>query len=211
MIKLPLSIRVHKKIPKEYFYKHYSMNSVQKEKFVLNVDSIFAEYKLTKENLNLTTNSEVDEIIILSISLRKPEIDNKVLEVIAKNNHHLLVFVLNYDSLQQLSLYHKGKIYKTKWYNACEELIGVNGFSLKDIWDNFIKQIALTDERAIGVDALSIDERLDLQEKILKLEKKIELLTVNIAKEIQPKKKYDKFTQLTKYKEELENIKHGKA
>ena len=41
------------------------------------------------------------------------------------------------------------------------------------IWDAFTEQIALYEERAEETDSLSVDERLKLQEGIVKLEKLI--------------------------------------
>ena len=53
MINFPESTVVHKRIPKEAFYKHLPLSAVLKAKFVSDVDSILVTNSLTKENLNL--------------------------------------------------------------------------------------------------------------------------------------------------------------
>ena len=67
------------------------------------------------------------------------------------------------------------------------------------------------EERAESVFNLSIGERLALQEQIINQEKKIEKLEADVMKEQQPRKKFDKFTELQHCKNQLENMKHGQA
>ncbi len=210
MIDLPEATRVNRRLPKEAFYKKLALNTAMKDKFVSDVERIAVENSLTKENLNLSEDSEVKEILLLTIILKKQAIDNRILEVIARQNPHKLVFLAVYEDLRQLALY-SGKLYKTKWMHENDLKLSVNGFNLEQIWDNLIEQIALREERAESVADISINERLALQERIIKLEKKLEKLEAETFREQQPRKKFDKFTELQKYKKELENLKHGQA
>lgn len=210
MIDLPEATRVNRRLPKEAFYKKLALNTAMKDKFISDIERIVVENSLTKENLNFSDDADVKEILLLSLTLKKPEIDNRILEVIARQNPHKLVFLAVYEDRRQLALY-SGKLYKTEWMNENELQLSAHGFNLDQIWNNLIEQIALRKERAESVTELSIEERLALQEQIIKLEKKIEKLEVDLVKEQQPRKKFDKFTELQKYKKELENMKHGQA
>ena len=58
---------------------------------------------------------------------------------------------------------------------------------------------------------MTIDERLALQEKIVKLEKQIEKTEAAAWKETQPKKRFDQYLRLQKYKQELEELAHGES
>ena len=49
----PAITAVHRRIPKEAFYKHLTLTKVLKEKFITDVDRIFVENSFTKDNLNL--------------------------------------------------------------------------------------------------------------------------------------------------------------
>ena len=58
---------------------------------------------------------------------------------------------------------------------------------------------------------LSIEQLLQLQEKIIALEKKIQKTETAVWKEIQPQKRFTLYNELQKYKSELEDLKRGKA
>ena len=104
MIDFPTATAVHRRLPKEAFYKHLPLTKALKDKFVSDVERIVVENSLTKDNLNLNTDSEIKEILLLSITLKKQEFDGKVIEAIAKQNPHKLVFLLMFEDSQQLAL-----------------------------------------------------------------------------------------------------------
>ena len=209
MIEFPAATAVHKRLPKEAFYKHLPLTKILKEKFVSDVDRIVVENSLTKENLNLASDAEIKEIMLLSISLKSQEFDGKVIEAIARQNPHKLVFLLNFENQQQLAVYHN-KLYRTLWMDYDEITLKLQGYSLDEIWDSFIEQIALYEERAEQTESLSIDDRLAIQDQILKLEKQIDKTENAMWKEQQPKKKFELHTRLREYQQKLEDLKHGK-
>lgn len=208
MIAFPAATAVHRRLPKEAFYKHLSLTKILKEKFVSDVDRIAVENSLTKENLNLSSDAEIKEIMLLSISLKKREFDGKVIEAIARQNPHKLVFLLCFEEQQQLAVYYK-KLYRTLWMKQDEVALKLQGDSLDEIWDSFLEQIALYEERAEQTDDLSIAARLALQEQIQKLEKQIAKTETAMWKEQQPKKKFELHTRLREYQQKLEDLKHG--
>lgn len=208
MIAFPAATAVHRRLPKEAFYKHLSLTKILKEKFVSDVDRIAVENSLTKENLNLSSDAEIKEIMLLSISLKKREFDGKVIEAIARQNPHKLVFLLCFEEQQQLAVYYK-KLYRTLWMKQDEVALKLQGDSLDEIWDSFLEQIALYEERAEQTDDLSIEARLALQEQIQKLEKQIAKTETAMWKEQQPKKKFELHTRLREYQQKLEDLKHG--
>lgn len=208
MIAFPAATAVHRRLPKEAFYQHLSLTKILKEKFVSDVDRIAVENSLTKENLNLSSDAEIKEIMLLSISLKKREFDGKVIEAIARQNPHKLVFLLCFEEQQQLAVYYK-KLYRTLWMKQDEVALKLQGDSLDEIWDSFLEQIALYEERAEQTDDLSIAARLALQEQIQKLEKQIAKTEAAMWKEQQPKKKFELHTRLREYQQKLEDLKHG--
>ena len=210
MIEFPAATAVHKRLPKEAFYKHLPLTKILKEKFVSDVDRIVVENSFTKENLNLASDAEIKEIMLLSISLKKQEFDGKVIEAIARQNPHKLVFLLSFEDQQQLAVYHN-KLYCTLWMAHDEIALKLQGYSLDEIWDSFIEQIALYEERAEETADLSIENRLAIQDQILKLEKQIDKTENAMWKEQQPKKKFELHTRLREYQKKLEDLKHGKS
>ena len=206
MIEFPSATAVGRRLPKEAFYKHLPLTKPLKDKFVSDVERIVVENSLTQDNLNLTNESEIKEILLLSITLKKQEFDGKVVEAIARQNPHKLVFLLIYENSRQLALYHS-KLYRTPWMDDVSLIL--QGFSLDEIWNSFIEQIALYAEQAENAGALSIEERLALQEQIQKLEKLIEKTEAAAWKEQQPKKQFALYSKLREYKKQLEELKHG--
>lgn len=210
MIEFPAATAVHRRLPKEAFYKHLPLTKILKEKFVSDVDRIVVENSFTKENLNLASDAEIKEIMLLSISLKNQEFDGKVIEAIARQNPHKLLFLLSFEDQQQLAVYHN-KLYRTLWMTHDEIALKLQGYSLDEIWDSFIEQIALYEERAEQTDDLSIENRLEIQDQILKLEKQISKTENAMWKEQQPKKKFELHTRLREYQKKLEDLKHGKS
>ena len=210
MIEFPAATAVHRRLPKEAFYKHLPLTKILKEKFVSDVDRIMVENSFTKENLNLASDAEIKEIMLLSISLKNQEFDGKVIEAIARQNPHKLVFLLSFENQQQLAIYHN-KLYRTLWMTHDEIELKLQGYSLDEIWDSFIEQIALYEERAKQTEDLSIEDRLAIQDQILKLEKQIDKTENAMWKEQQPKKKFELHTRLREYQKKLEDLKHGKS
>ena len=211
MIDFPEATWVHRRMPKEAFYKRLTLTPALKEKFVSDVDRIFIENSLTMDNLRLTKESDVKEILLLTVTLKKQEFDGKVIEAIARQNPHNLVFLLIYEDERQLALFH-GKLYRSPWMQSNEIALVARGFSLEEIWNGFIEQIALYEERAeVVADSLTIDQRLALQEKIVKLEQQIQKTEAAAWKETQPKKRFDLYQKVQKYKQELEDLKRGES
>lgn len=210
MIEFPAATTIHRRLPKEAFYKHLPLTKALKEKFVSDVDRIIVENSFTKENLNLASDAEIEEIMLLSIFLKKKEFDGKVIEAIARQNPHKLVFLLSFENQQELAIYHN-KLYRTLWMNHDETALKLQGYSLDEIWDSFIEQIALYEECAEQTDDLSIEDRLAIQDQILKLEKQIDKTENAMWKEQQPKKKFELHTRLREYQKKLEDLKHGKS
>lgn len=210
MIEFPAATAVHRRLPKEAFYKHLPLTKILKEKFVSDVDRIVVENSFTKENLNLASDAEIKEIMLLSISLKNQEFDDKVIEAIARQNPHKLVFLLSFEDQQQLAIYHN-KLYRTLWMAHDAITLKLQGYSLDEIWDSFIEQIALYEERAEETADLSIEDRLEIQDQILKLEKQIDKTENTMWKEQQPKKKFELHTRLREYQKKLEDLKHGKS
>ena len=209
MIDFPKSTLVHRRMPKEAFYKRLPLTPALKEKFVSDVDRMFVENSLTRENLNLAADSEIQEILLLSVSLKKQELDGKVIEAIARQNPHKLVFLLVYGDNRQLVIYH-GKLYRSPWMTADTVELSAEGFSLDEIWEHLIERIALYEERAEGIAELSIDDRLALQEQIVKLEKQIQKTEAAAWKEQQPKKRFALYQRLQMDRQKLEDLKNGK-
>ena len=154
--------------------------------------------------------------MLLVVTLKKKEFDGKVIEAIARQNKHELVFLLLYPSEgtdereAQLAVF-RGRLYRSPWMPETNISLAAQGFSLEEIMAGFIEQIALTEDTAKNAENISINERLHLQEQIEKLTKLIEKTERAVWKEVQPKKRFDLYQKLKRYKQELEELQGGQT
>lgn len=210
MIDFPNSTVVRRRLPKEAFYKHLPLTPALKNKFVSDVDRIVVENSLTKGNLNLSKDSEIKEIMLLSISLKKQDFDGKIVEAIARQNPHKLIFLLVYEDERQLAVYHS-KLYRTRWMNEGDLSLTLSGNTLDGIWDDLVRQVAISSEAVLERHDQTIDEQLKSQDEIDRLEKLIKKTETAAWKEQQPKKRFELYSKLQSYKNQLEEITNGKA
>ena len=208
MIDFPASTIVRRRLPKEAFYKRLPLTAALKQKFVSDVDRITVENSLTKGNLNLAKDSDINEILLLSIILKKQDFDGKIVEAIARQNPHKLIFMLVYDDERQLAVYHS-KLYRTKWMKENNLSLTLAGNTLDEIWDDLVRQIAVSSEAVLKRADQTIGEQLRAQDEIDRLKKLIKKTEAAAWKEQQPKKKFELYTRLQEYKKQLEEITNG--
>lgn len=207
MIDFPESTKTNRRIPKEAFYKHLSLSTALKSKFVSDISRVVAENSLTKENLNLVKDSEIKEILLLSIELKKRDYDQRIIEAIAKGNPHKLVFLMSYEDQKQLAVYYQ-KLYMTEWMPEAKVDLHLSGDSLEDIWSGLVRQIAIGPDTQISSN-MSLDDQLMRQDEIVQLQQQIKKLEKAAWGETQPKKKFALYQDLKKHKEQLEVLIRG--
>ena len=203
MIQFPSATVVNRIMPKEAFYKRLTFSVELKDKFVSDVKRITLSNSLTAATLNLEPSAEINEVIILTIELKKQEFDKRILENIARQNKHQLVFILRYEDSAQLAVYYS-KLYKTEWAPLDALQLMAKGFTLDDVWNGFLEQIALQDDISTHSPADDIDAKLQKQDMVLKLQKEIDKLERLARSEKQPKKRFELYQQLQELKHRLE-------
>lgn len=207
MIDFPESTKTNRRIPKEAFYKHLSLSTALKSKFVSDISRIVAKNSLTKENLNLVKDSEIKEILLLSIELKKQDYDQRIIEAIAKGNPHKLVFLMSYEDQKQLVVYYQ-KLYMTEWMPEAKVELHLSGDRLEDIWSGLVRQIAIGPDVQSSSN-MNLDDQLSKLDEIKLLKQRIKKLEKEAWGETQPKKKFALYQDLKKHKEQLEVLKRG--
>jgi len=208
MMQLPSATAVGRVMPKEAFYKRLTLSSDLKEKFVTDVKRITISNSLTAATLNLEAGTEISEILVLTIDLKKQQFDGRIVENIARQNPHKLLFLLRFEDKAQLAVYY-AKLYTTAWLSYDKITLKVKGFTLDAVWQGFLEQIALQDGLTENKPNEDIDTKLQRQEMILKLKKEIEKLEKRTQSEVQPKKKFELYQQLQELNKELEDTENA--
>ena len=205
MILFPGGSTVGHILPKEEFYKRLHLSGELKEKFVSDIRRITIENSLTENTLHLKAGTEVVEILVLVLDLKKKAVDDRILEQIARNNKHHILFWLRFEEQGQLALY-INKLYKTEWQPPDAMKLETNGFSLDEVWNGYVEQIALFKASEPSVNEVPVAYRLRRQETIQKLEKNIEQLEKAARSEKQPKKKFELAMQVQQLMKELSEL-----
>lgn len=71
-----------KVLPKAKIYEFTKPNNAVKKLFIKQVDQIVWEYKLSPETINIPPGEDVQEIQILKMQLRVPDVDKRIFQVI---------------------------------------------------------------------------------------------------------------------------------
>lgn len=208
MISFPRATEVRKLLPKNAFYRNLNLSQKLKDSFVSDIENIYVVNSLRNDNLNLNSFSDVKEILVLSLTVRKAEINKKILEAIAQQNPHKLLFILNFDEDQRLAVYYR-KLYQSNWMDPNDLQLEIQGTSLDEIWKGIIEQIAIEEKLPERATHLNLDQKLEIQAKILELKELINKKEKAIKKEMQPKKQYEMYKELQKYQKELEDMLNG--
>jgi len=208
MNRFPTATVVGRVMPKEAFYKRLTLGAKLKEKFVTDVKRITLSNSLTAATLNLKLGKEISEILILTVDLKKQEFDGRIVENIARQNPHQLVVILRFEDKVQLAIYY-AKLYTTKWKLLDELTLMAKGFTLDDVWNSFLEQIALRDDIATHSETDNIDAKLQKQDTILRLQKEIARLEKLTRDEKQPKKKFELYQQLQELNRKLEGTENS--
>lgn len=174
------------------------------------VDSIVVANSLTKDNLNLAKESAIKEIMLLSIALKKQNFDGKIVEAIARQNPHKLIFLLVYEDERQLAVYHS-KLYRTEWMKKEDLSLTLAGNTIDEIWDDLVRQVAISSEAVLQRKDQTVSEQLKAQDEIDRLNKLIKKTETAAWKEQQPKKRFELYKKLQDYRKQLEEITHGEA
>lgn len=203
MIAFPGTTVVDRILPKEAFYKRLSLSNELKEKFISDIKHITLQNSLTSTTLRLEPVEVVTEILVLVIDVKKQEYDQRILESIARQNPHKLVFLLRHEDHGQFALYHS-KLYCTPWQSLDELTLEARGFALDAVWDSFLEQIALSKKEDAPPIELSVEERIKRQEVMQKLQKEIAKVEKLARAEKQPKKRFELYQQVQELKKRLE-------
>lgn len=204
MIQFPSTAYVGRILPKDAFFKQMTLSSELREKFVTDVRRIRVEYSLTASSINVDPTEDLTEILVLSIQLKRQDYDKRIVETIARQNAHRIVFIITHEEQMQFALYYT-KLHITDWQPTAIVSLEARGRNLPSIWEGFIEQIALANE-AEPAATMSVEDRIYRQEQIAKLQKEIDKLERMKRKEIQPKKRFALHQQLQNVKRKLEEL-----
>ncbi len=202
MIAFPSTTQVGRVLPKEAFYQRLALNNELKSRFVSDVLHVTLQNSLTAATLRLEPSARVSEILVLVIDLKRQDYDPRIVEAIARQNQHKLVFLLRYEGKGQAAVF-CNKLYTLPWQPWEQLTLAARGFTLDAVWDGFVEQIALADEKTPHPE-LPVEERIARMEAQQKLQKEITRIEKLARAEKQPKKRFELYQQVQELKKQQE-------
>ena len=204
MLDFPQKTFFNRVIPKAKFYEKLPVTQAVKDCFVNEIAAIVWRNKLSPETLNVQPGSRVREIEVIEITLKGETLNDSVLKLIDKGIPYQLLFMLKRGEEYQLCIGYKEtetasvkEYFKTPWQTFSELPLQINGLTLDEVCDNFIRQI---NTRLAVTDAIPLKEALADDAMRQKIEKQIALLEKKMKAEKQPKRKFELHEEIQRLK-----------
>lgn len=94
----PSAARFGRRVPKEKFYEHASVNTALRERFISEVDRVFWAYDLSQATINLAGTDEVPDVAVFQIDAKDADVSGQVLSTIDKSIPRPIIFEVNRDA-----------------------------------------------------------------------------------------------------------------
>ncbi len=213
MLTFPTASNKGLRLPKESFYKHTVLTAPLKKAMVEDIEQIVWSHTLTAETLKVNKNEKVQQIDVLSISLKKRDYNQKVLALIEKTIPRHILFILRFKSEIRLLIHYKeawenqkGKFrivetYSTDWQPEEEIYLSITGLDMERIYHNFVYQIA--GNKLDKVAGRELSKVVKQNQETEKIRKKIALLEEKLRKEVQFNIQVQLSTEINNLKKKL--------
>jgi len=166
-----------------------------------NINKITWKYKLSPTTSNIQKTPVVEEIHIFEIELKSKEIPKKAIVEIDKLIHYPLLYRFTYedDFCYGISLLSEKQYFFSQWGEDIE--FDFSAFNLEQVYENIVKKFLK------NVDSSkNLTLNIELNNRILVLQKDINSLTNKIKKEKQFKKQLELSRLLKPKEKELEDL-----
>ncbi len=212
MLDLPLSTEFGKRIPRQTMLEK-APPAVRKA-FREQVLDVFWRNKLAVSTMKIAAGSKVSEIEVLEVQLASSDPDMGILALLDRIiPYHTLFVLVHGDKCQAVMGYKEigagdviletaRRYYRTGWMKEEELPLHLEGETLDEVYENFVRQVA--------GDVLGKEEGADLKEDIRsherreQLEKMAAVLTARMKKEKQLNRKMEIKAELKRIMKELE-------
>ena len=152
MLGLPKSTELNRRIPKQKFYDNAQLSPTIKRAFVDQIRKITWKNKLSPATINLQPSEGIEELEVFEIQLNTSAINEAILRTIDKAVPYHILYILEYEGKSQIWIPFKEKsvngsyktdlYYHSDWQSKENLKLTVNGLTMKELYEGFVKQIA---------------------------------------------------------------------
>ena len=212
LLKYPSSCLVGKVVPKTTFQRHLDTSTSMKRHFQDDVVSIIWLYKIAPTTLQVQGTDDMREIQIFLADLKDPTCPADLFTFIDKHMPQYIVFLLRYQQQYRLLINYKDwadtahthfnitQSFCSKWLTSAQLSLPITGTELPTIYEHFVRHIAgqqlISDNSNLHNAVLSYQEQETLK-------KRLATLQAQIAKEMQPKRKFELHQQIVELQKKL--------
>lgn len=195
MLDLPQSTEFNRRIPKQKFYENLSISPAMKRTFVEQIKVIWWRNKIAPTTINIAPGKSVAEIEVIEISLRGREFDEAVLRLIDREIPYHILFLLECEGKYQAWIAYKeasgagnstfkvDTYYHSDWTDASDLPLQVDGLTLDQVYENFLRQVS--GGRLQANSGSDLKESIEREKRRQALEKQIAVLQGKIKREKQ--------------------------
>lgn len=205
---------VNQRIPKQKFYEKIEVTPSLKQMFIDKVKSIYWRNKISQETTNIAPGKILKEFQVIEINLNYDTFSQELLRQIEKVIPYYILFLVEYQNRYQAWIGYKeainkkqnsikvNKYFHTDWFNLEDLPIELEGFSVDDVYRNFMLQIGgeLLNEKSPNENLKDMVARS--QEKQA-LQRRIDALRVKIYSEKQLNIQFELNDELKALEKEL--------
>ena len=217
MLGLPKSTELNCRIPKQKFYDNAQLSPAIKRAFVDQIKKITWKNKLSPATINLQPSEGIEELEVFEIQLYSNTINEAILRTVDKSIPYHILYALEYEGKFQIWIPFKEKntngsyktdlYYHTDWQSKEDLKLTINGLTMKELYEGFVKQIAKDEiENDDSQTGSNLKDSIERTKKKKELEKKIAKLQAQVRKEKQFNKQVELNGKLKKLKKEYEKL-----
>ncbi|MBO5013114.1 MAG: DUF4391 domain-containing protein [Paludibacteraceae bacterium] len=212
LLKYPSSCLVGKVVPKTTFQRHLDTSTSMKRHFQDDVVSIIWLYKIAPTTLQVQGTDDMREIQIFLADLKDPTCPADLFTFIDKHMPQYIVFLLRYQQQYRLLINYKEwadmahthfnitQSFCSEWLTSAQLSLPITGTELPTIYEYFVRYVAgqqlISDNSNLHNAVLSYQEQETLK-------KRLATLQAQIAKEMQPKRKFELHQQIVELQKKL--------
>lgn len=217
MIGLPKTTEFNKRIPKQKFYENMDISPALKRIFTEQVKTIYWRNKIAVSTINLAGGNDVTEIEVFEIRLNSKALDDAFLRQIDREIPYHILFLLEYGGKYQARIGYKETLlsgknafkvnayYQTEWMDEDNLPLKLEGLSIADVYENFVRQVA-GDSLKAKENSESLKKSVTRDEEKQSLQKQIDNLKAKIRKEAQLNRQMEMNSELKVLVKKLETM-----
>ncbi len=193
MLGLPKSTEIKpKQLPKKAIFEKFALKPAQRDHFDADISKMVIVNAISQNTLPALQKGEtVDTIYVIEVVLKKPNYDEKNIQMLSKLIHQKILFALHFEDEVQMAIYHT-KLISGSWTKEDAIELQLVGTTTDIVWDNLVKTIG-------GIEVAegnTLAEQIAINDAREKLRLQILALEVKARQEKQPRKKLEMFNEL---------------